>query len=71
LGHRVIFGVKNDQPIEGRHPMTLVQSDLAELLDAVRAGGDIDVVRDAVAFVLQTLIEAEVHIPLEPSVAKQ
>jgi hypothetical protein len=24
-----------------------------------------------VAFVLQTLIEAEVHIPLEPSVAKQ
>ncbi len=39
--------------------MTLIQSDLAELLDAIRAGGDIDVVRSAVAFVLQALIEAE------------
>lgn len=29
--------------------MTLVQSDLTELLEAVRAGGDIDVVRSAVA----------------------
>ena len=47
--------------------MTIVQSDLAELLDAVRAGGDIDVVREAVAFVLQALIEAEVteHIGAE------
>ena len=39
--------------------MTLVQSDLTELLDAVRAGGDVDVIRSAVAFVLQALIEAE------------
>jgi hypothetical protein len=37
----VIFGVKNNQHIEGRHPMTLIQADLAELLDAIRAGGDI------------------------------
>ena len=39
--------------------MTLAQSDLAELLEAVRAGGDLDVVRSAVAFMLQALIEAE------------
>jgi transposase-like protein len=55
----VTFGVKNHQHIEGRHPMTLAQSDLAELLEAVRAGGDLDVVRSAVAFMLQALIEAE------------
>ena len=47
--------------------MTLVQSDLVELLEAVRAGGDIDGVREAVAFVLQALIEAEAteHIGAE------
>jgi putative transposase len=47
--------------------MTLIQSDLAELLDAIRAGGDIDVVRSAVAYVLQALIEAEAseHIGAE------
>ena len=39
--------------------MTLFQSDLTELLEAIRSGGDIDVVRSAVAFVLQALIEAE------------
>jgi transposase-like protein len=39
--------------------MTLAQSDLAELLEAVRAGGDLDIVRSAVAFMLQALIEAE------------
>jgi hypothetical protein len=48
----VTFGVKNHQHIEGRHPMTLAQSDLAELLEAVRAGGDLAVVRSAVAFML-------------------
>jgi putative transposase len=63
----VIFGVKNHQHIEGRHPMTLIQSDLAELLEAVRAGGDLDVVRSAVAFVLQALIDTEAteHIGAE------
>lgn len=34
-------------------------SDLSELLDAVRAGGDIDVVRAGLAYVLQALVEAE------------
>jgi putative transposase len=35
------------------------QSALNELLDALRAGGDLDVVREALAPVLQALIEAE------------
>lgn len=39
--------------------MTLAQSDLNELLDSIRAGGDVDVIREAVCFVLQALIEAE------------
>jgi hypothetical protein len=44
-GHRAIFGVKNHQHVEGRHPVTLTQSDVSELLDAIRAGGDLDVIR--------------------------
>ncbi len=39
--------------------MTLTQSDVNELLDAIRAGGDIDVIRKGVELVLQALIEAE------------
>ena len=39
--------------------MTLFQSDLSELLDAIRAGGDLDVIRRSVEMVLQALIEAE------------
>ena len=39
--------------------MALDQSALSELLDALRAGGDLDVVREALALVLQALIEAE------------
>ncbi len=39
--------------------MTLTQSDVSELLDAIRAGGDIDVIRKGVELVLQALIEAE------------
>jgi putative transposase len=39
--------------------MALNQSALSELLDALRAGGDLDVVREALALVLQALIEAE------------
>jgi putative transposase len=35
------------------------QSDLSELLDAIRASGDIDVIRRSVEWVLQALIEAE------------
>ena len=47
--------------------MTLTQSDVAELLDAIRAGGDIDVIRKGVELVLQALIEAEAteHIGAE------
>lgn len=39
--------------------MTLTQSDVIELLDAIRAGGDIDVIRKGVELVLQALIEVE------------
>ena len=39
--------------------MTLTQSDVNELLAALRAGGDIDVIRKGVELVLQALIEAE------------
>jgi transposase-like protein len=39
--------------------MTLSQSALSELLDAIRSGGGEDVLRDAMALVLQELIELE------------
>jgi putative transposase len=39
--------------------MTLEQSDLGELLEAIRAGGGIDVVRRGVELVLQALIDTE------------
>ncbi len=39
--------------------MTITNTDLHELLDAVRSGGDIDVVRRGVEFMLQALIDAE------------
>ena len=39
--------------------MALSQSALSELLDAIRAGGSVDVMRDAMALVLQELIELE------------
>ena len=39
--------------------MTLTQSDVLSLLDAIRAGGDIDIIRKGVELVLQALIEAE------------
>lgn len=39
--------------------MALSQSALSELLDAIRAGGSVDVMREAMAFVLQELIELE------------
>jgi Transposase and inactivated derivatives len=40
-------------------PMALSQSALSELLDAIRAGGGEDVLREAMALVLQELIELE------------
>jgi putative transposase len=39
--------------------MALEKSALSELLDALRAGGDLDVVRDGMQLVLQALIELE------------
>lgn len=39
--------------------MTIANADLNELLDAIRAGGDIDVVRRGVEYMLQALIDAE------------
>jgi putative transposase len=39
--------------------VTLGQFDVYELLDAIRAGGDIDVIRKGVELVLQAVIEAE------------
>jgi transposase-like protein len=39
--------------------MALSKSALFELLDALRAGGDLDVIREGLAVVLQALIEAE------------
>ena len=39
--------------------MALNESAMSELLDALRAGGDLDVVREALGLVLQALIEAE------------
>jgi hypothetical protein len=39
--------------------MALDKSAVSELLDALRAGGDLDVIREGLALVLQALIEAE------------
>ena len=39
--------------------MALTHSDVSELLDAIRAGGDLDVVRKGVELVLQALIDVE------------
>jgi putative transposase len=40
--------------------VALAQFDLSELLDALRAGGDVDLIRSSVEMVLQALIDAEV-----------
>jgi transposase-like protein len=39
--------------------VALTQFDLSELLDALRAGGDVDLIRSSVELVLQALIDAE------------
>ena len=36
--------------------MALSKSALSDLLDALRAGGDLDIIREALALVLQALI---------------
>jgi putative transposase len=49
-----------DRQVDAKeHPMALDQSALSELLDALRAGGDLDVVRSGLQLVLQALIELE------------
>jgi putative transposase len=44
---------------ENDHTMALDQSALTDLLDALRSGGDLDFMRDAMQLVLQELIELE------------
>jgi putative transposase len=44
---------------EEMHTVALSQFDLSELLDALRAGGDVDLIRSSVEMVLQALIDAE------------
>ena len=39
--------------------MALSQFDLSELLEALRVGGDVDLIRSSVEMVLQALIDAE------------
>ena len=48
--------------------MALDKSAIADLLDALGAGGDLDVIREGLALVLQALIEAEAaqHIGAQP-----
>jgi len=48
--------------------MALSKSALSDLLDALRAGGDLDVIREGLALVLQALIDAEAtqHIGAGP-----
>jgi hypothetical protein len=48
--------------------MALRKSALSDLLDALRAGGDLDVIREGLALVLQALIDAEAiqHIGARP-----
>ncbi|MGH8981100.1 MAG: IS256 family transposase [Acidimicrobiales bacterium] len=46
--------------------MALDQSDLSELLDALRAGDGVDIIRDAVRLVLHELVEAEAASVIGP-----
>ena len=47
------------QVAQKENPMALDKDALSELLDALRAGGDLDVVRSGMQLVLQALIELE------------
>ena len=48
--------------------MALSKSALSDLLDSLRAGGDLDLIREGLALVLQALIDAEAtqHIGARP-----
>ena len=56
----MIFGVKNYQHIEGRSQIGLVQSEFADLLDAVRARGGVDFIRQSVEVTLRNPFRASV-----------
>jgi len=47
--------------------VALAQSDVTELLDAIRAGGDLDVTRKGEELVLQALVDAEATRGSAPS----
>ena len=51
--------------------MAITNSDLNNLLDAIRSGGDIDVVRKSVEMLLQALIDAEATAPSASSGARR
>jgi putative transposase len=55
----VIFDVFRPRFTKENATMALDQSGLSELLDALRAGGDMDFMREAMPFVLQALVELE------------
>jgi len=56
----ILSVIPTKEHVRGDNTVALSQSDLLELLDAIRAGGDLDVVRTSVEMVLQALIDAEV-----------
>ena len=55
----MILSVDLHSSREGDDTVALTHDDLTQLLESVRAGGDVDVVRESVEMVLQALIEAE------------
>jgi hypothetical protein len=58
VGHTVGYRRQpGSNPILGSPPASLTA--LSDLLDALRAGGDLDIVREALGLVLQALIDAE------------
>jgi hypothetical protein len=52
----LILSVFRPKSTRRDHQMALDQSALSELLDVLRAGGGIDVVREALGLILQALI---------------
>lgn len=49
----MIFGLNLPVRALKENPVTLGQSDVVELLDVIRAGGDIDILRKSVEVMLQ------------------
>jgi hypothetical protein len=59
VGHRGIFDAFLAGFTKENATMALDQSALTELLDALRAGGDMDFMQEGMQFVLQAAIEFE------------